>query len=98
MAAAVAAVEMARAVQWAWEAGLYFVWEQDPQGAEVQQGRQWVTLPAVECSLWRANEVNEECVGSLCGITESDDTAEARAYRDVVEGELALQYFRERGE
>ena len=98
-AAAVAAAETARAVQWVWESGMFFVWATDEDGAECQnEDGTWERYPAVFCSLVRENEVNTEVMESLSGITESDDADVARDYRDVVEGELALQAFHARQE
>lgn len=96
MAAAVSAVETARAVRWVWENGLYYVWEKDDFTEVQTDNGKWETLPAVQCALCISNEVNTEVYASLGGITESDDADVARDYRDVVEGDLAMEAFTER--
>lgn len=89
------AIKLAEAEQWARRNGCWFEWDDDPEGAEVQDDRgEWQQLPAVFCLMYQHNEEPGEppnLLGSLSAITESDDNSERRNYRRVVEAELALE-------
>lgn len=89
------AVKLAEAEAWARANGCWFVWEDDPELADYQEeDGSWHQMPAVECVMYQhAAEPGEEPVllQSLSSIMESEDDAERRNYRRVVEAELALE-------
>jgi len=90
------AMELAKAERWARENGYTYVWEDDGCTEVQRDDGTWEQLPAVGCAMhaplddsqWRNNPIPCQSLG---GITESDDASERRAYRRVVEAELALE-------
>lgn len=101
-----AALTLAAAERWSYSVGALYQWDDDPDGAEVQnEDGSWQTLPAVSCTVYvpcamcRHGDDILSCErgleshmgASLCGIAESDHHSERKAYRRVVEAELALE-------
>jgi hypothetical protein len=95
---AACALQLAKAEAKAERVGLVFEWEDDSEAAQWEDERgRWHQDPAVACLVYCDAHLSRgprrEVLASLGAILESDDFADAKNYRRVVEAELAAEVF-----